>query len=158
MYTVNTGHAYEGEPCLTVAQLARAAGVSPHTVRYYERQGLLPPAQRDTMSGYRRYRPGEVERLRFIRTLKELGFPLREIREILRLASSPDSCSTVRRLAMRRLAEVRTRIAGLERCAAALEQVMERCARGRAGPCHLFAPEGETTGSAPASRSQTVGE
>jgi DNA-binding transcriptional MerR regulator len=57
---------------LTVSDLARQAGVSPHTVRYYDRVGLLPTPGRSA-SGYRLYSPHLVERLRFIRGAKHLG-------------------------------------------------------------------------------------
>ena len=63
MRTMNIGH------------LAELAGVNVDTVRYYERQGLLPPAAR-TGSGYRQYDEPDLERLRFIRRSKELGFTL----------------------------------------------------------------------------------
>jgi DNA-binding transcriptional MerR regulator len=67
---------------MNIGQLAREAGVPIDTVRYYERNGLLPePARR--ASGYRDYQPADVERLRFVRRAKALGFNLGEIRELL---------------------------------------------------------------------------
>ncbi|MBI4301103.1 MAG: MerR family transcriptional regulator [Chloroflexi bacterium] len=61
-------------------ELARKAGVSPRTVRYYEELGLLPPAYL-TNGGLRLYTPAEVTRLRFIRRLKRLGLSLEEIKD-----------------------------------------------------------------------------
>src|SRR6266536_2699671 len=67
---------------LTVTSIAHAAGVSPHTIRYYERLRLLPvPARSD--SGYRLYDPALVDRLRFIRGAKRVGLRLQEIGELL---------------------------------------------------------------------------
>src|SRR5579875_1864070 len=73
-------------PHLTIGAVARRAGVGIDTIRYYERQGLLPEPQRRA-SGYRDYRTDVVERLRFIRRAKDLGFTLEEIRELLALSS-----------------------------------------------------------------------
>lgn len=69
---------------MNIGQLARLAGVPIDTVRYYERNGLLPlPARR--ASGYRNYQASDVERLRFVRRAKVLGFNLTGIREMLQL-------------------------------------------------------------------------
>lgn len=65
-----------------VGELAAAAGVSARTVRFYEQVGLIRPKGR-TPSGYRVYLPEHVERLRFIRAARSLGFSLQEIGEIL---------------------------------------------------------------------------
>jgi len=72
---------------LTVRSIARAAGVSPHTIRYYERLGLLaPPARSD--SGYRLCDPGLVDRVRFIRGAKRVGLRLQDIGELLDIRSA----------------------------------------------------------------------
>ena len=65
-----------------VSEFAASAGVSPKTVRFYEERGLLRPDGR-TPSGYRVYSPQQVERLRFIRAARMLGFSLRDISEML---------------------------------------------------------------------------
>ena len=67
-----------------IGQLAVRAGVSVDTVRYYERSGLLSPQVR-LASGYRRYSELQVARLRFIRRAQELGFSLKDIRELERV-------------------------------------------------------------------------
>ena len=69
---------------MSIGQLAQQAGVAIDTVRYYERSALLSPAGR-LASGYRRYGPTELKRLRFIRRAKALGFSLEDIRELLAL-------------------------------------------------------------------------
>ena len=60
---------------MQIGQLAQHAGVAIDTVRYYERQGLLPQPQRRA-SGYRQYGQQDISRLRFIRRAKDLGFSL----------------------------------------------------------------------------------
>ena len=67
-----------------VSEFAASVGVSAKTVRFYEEVGLLRPDGR-TPSGYRIYSPQQVERLRFIRAARMLGFPLRDISEMLAL-------------------------------------------------------------------------
>src|SRR5690349_24171477 len=67
---------------LRVAELADAVGLSPDTIRYYERAGLLPPPAR-TRAGYRAYDASAVERLRFIQGAQRLGLKLGDIRDLL---------------------------------------------------------------------------
>ena len=65
----------------SIGQLGKAAGLKPHTIRYYERRGLLPKAPR-SQSGYRRYYDSDLRQLCMIIAAKELGFTLREIASI----------------------------------------------------------------------------
>lgn len=67
---------------MTVGQLAVRAAVRTDTIRYYEREGLLP-APRRTEGDHRRYGPADLDRLRFIRGAQRLGLRLAEIRELL---------------------------------------------------------------------------
>src|SRR5688500_11143952 len=69
---------------LTVAEAAREAGVSPHTLRYYERAGLLAPVERNG-SGHRRFTPDEVAWVVMITRLRATGMPIRRIREYAEL-------------------------------------------------------------------------
>ncbi|MBI5097012.1 MAG: MerR family transcriptional regulator, partial [Nitrospirae bacterium] len=79
----------------TIGKLARLAGVNIQTIRYYERAGLLHPISK-TGAGYRLYGEGELKRLRFVRHAKELGFTLKEIKELMDLrVESPSACAEV---------------------------------------------------------------
>src|ERR687894_2418051 len=69
---------------LTVAEAAREAGVSPHTLRYYERAGLLEPVERNG-AGHRRFTPDEVAWVVMITRLRATGMPIRRIREYAEL-------------------------------------------------------------------------
>lgn len=71
---------------MSIGELAEAAGVGIETIRYYERERLLPSPQR-TMSNYRLYDESAQGRLRFIRNAKDLGFTLDEIRRLLRMSA-----------------------------------------------------------------------
>lgn len=72
---------------MKIGELAKATEVSAHTLRYYEKQGLIDAPGRG-VSGYRDYRSSDVERIRFIRGAQSLGFSLAEIRKIIPRISS----------------------------------------------------------------------
>jgi MerR family copper efflux transcriptional regulator len=111
---------------LTIGRLARAAEVGIDTVRFYERAGLLPPAPR-TASGYRLYGPADVERLRFIRRAKELGFSLEEIAELLRLSEGKGSRAGVKALAEKRLHDLDRKIRELTVFRTTLARYAKEC-------------------------------
>ncbi|HSG88117.1 MAG TPA: MerR family DNA-binding protein [Pseudomonadales bacterium] len=109
---------------MKVAELARSAGVTPETVRHYVRVGLMEP-DRDPHNGYRVFHAHHVDRLRFIRRARALGFSVNDVVEILAHAEHGDSpCPVVRDLAQERLEEVRTRLAELDRQRRRLERVL----------------------------------
>src|SRR5947208_9758509 len=105
---------------LTIGQLAPQGGVGIETVRFYERQGLLEePARKE--SGYRQYPEGVVGRLRFIKRAKELGFSLREIKELMALRFDPaTTCADVKRRAEAKITDIEIKIRHLERMRKAL--------------------------------------
>ncbi|MGH7467267.1 MAG: MerR family DNA-binding protein [Longimicrobiales bacterium] len=114
---------------LTVGALARAAGVGVQTIRFYERQGLLEEAPRSS-SGYRWFGEDAVNRLRFVRRAQELGFTLREIRELIALQEDQlADCADVDRAAAGKLDDINRRIADLQRMKGALEDLMQSCTR-----------------------------
>lgn len=112
---------------LTIGTVARRAGVGIDTIRYYEREGLLPLPQRRA-SGYRDYDPGVIERLRFIRRAKDLGFTLEEIRELLVLSTDRErGVKSVKQRAEVRLSQVEQRIRELQRVKRGLQQLIDAC-------------------------------
>src|SRR6266436_8852977 len=91
---------------LKTAQLANEGGVNVETIRYYERHGLLTKVPR-TASGYRQFSEDHAIRLRFIRHAQELGFTLKEVKELLAIRVKPGSgCGDVRRKAEAKIADV----------------------------------------------------
>lgn len=99
---------------LRTAEVARQAGVNIETLRFYERKGIIhePPRR---PSGYREYPAETVTRVRFIKRAQELGFSLREIKELLDLTTVPRAKSGgVRRLAEKKVAEIDSKIQDLE--------------------------------------------
>jgi MerR family copper efflux transcriptional regulator len=127
-----------------IGALAKRAGVSIDTVRYYEKSGLLAPQAR-LPSGYRRYGDSQVARLRFIRRAQDLGFSLRDIRELLGVSRLRD-VARVKRSAESKLAEVDRRIAALQRVRHALADLIARCpGHGRADACPILQALGSET-------------
>lgn len=113
---------------LTIGQLAKRAGVGVETVRFYEREGLIAEPRRQASSRYRQYERGAVQRLLFIRQAKELGFSLREIRELLELRVDPSSsCDDVRERAVAKIATIEARIDRLQEMKRALERLSKGC-------------------------------
>ncbi|MBI2935387.1 MAG: heavy metal-responsive transcriptional regulator [Chloroflexi bacterium] len=91
---------------MKIGELARSTGFKDKTIRYYERQGLLPDPGR-TSSGYREYGPEDVDRLKFVKKAKRLGFSLRDIKSILQIHSRKEpTCTHVRTLLDEKLARV----------------------------------------------------
>lgn len=111
---------------LTIGRLARHAGVGIDTVRFYERARLLPKPGR-TASGYRTYGAADVERLRFIRRAKALGFTLEEIGELLALSAGKGGRAGVKALAERRLADLERKIRELTVMRDTLAHYAHRC-------------------------------
>jgi MerR family copper efflux transcriptional regulator len=110
---------------LTIGTVAKRAGVPIDTIRYYEREGLLPEPLRRA-SGYRSYNESAISRLRFIRRAKDLGFTLDEIRDLLALSADRHrGVKAVRQRAEQRLAGIDARIAELMRIRKGLEQLIE---------------------------------
>lgn len=124
---------------ITIGAVARQAGVGIDTIRYYEREGLLPQPPRRA-SGYRDYSRDSVERLRFIRRAKDLGFTLAEIRELLALSTDrARGVKSVKQRAESRLAEVEQRIRELRRVKRGLKVLIEACpGRGALEHCPIL--------------------
>jgi DNA-binding transcriptional MerR regulator len=123
---------------MTISQLADTTGVSKHTLRYYERMGLVPLVQRDPSSGHRRYSAGHAQWITFLRNLRGCGMPIREIRVYARLVAKGDSTWPARQamLAAHR-ARVMATITHLQKHRAALDQKL----RGGCAPAHLKPPQ-----------------
>lgn len=126
---------------LTIAELARSAGVGVETVRFYQRKGLLfdpKPATTAGSTGRRHYGEHETRRLRFIRSAQRAGFTLEEIGELLELDRSNDR-PRAREMARARIAALDERIAELQAARQSLEGLARQCAGSKAGPCPIIA-------------------
>jgi DNA-binding transcriptional MerR regulator len=108
---------------MTIGQVAKLAGVGVETIRFYEREGLLNKPKRK-QSGYRLFGPEVVNRIKFIKSVKELGFSLKEIRELLFLrADSRGTAAEVKKRIDLKIVQIDRRISDLKKVRAALAQV-----------------------------------
>jgi MerR family copper efflux transcriptional regulator len=117
------------EDRLRIGQVARAAGVNVQTLRYYERQGLLPSPRR-TFAGYRSYTAGTVDTVRAIKRAQALGFTLRDIRQLMAIRTRRRSANAVGDLVSGKIREIDEKIRDLRRMRRALRDVVERCQCG----------------------------
>ena len=124
---------------LTIGQVAREAGVGVETVRFYERQGLIEAPTRRA-SGYRQFDESVVDRLRFIREAKELGFTLGEVKELLSLKLDPSSsCAEVKGRAEAKIADIEEKTRTLQRMKRALAKLTKACSgNGPTSECPIL--------------------
>jgi len=112
---------------LTIGHLAKEAGVNLETVRYYERRGLLPKPPRSA-SGYRLFPTDAARRLKFIRRAQEIGFSLKEIRELLSLrVSRTTTSSDIRARAEAKIVDIDAKIRSLGSMKKALRKLTNVC-------------------------------
>ena len=124
---------------LTIGQLSRETGCKVPTVRYYEAEGLIAPLGR-TAGNQRRYGRAQVERLRFIRHARDLGFPLEAVRELLSFQDQPEQdCAEADRLARQHLRDVESRLERLCALKEELERIVSACEGGAIGDCRVMA-------------------
>jgi len=114
---------------LTIGALSEQTGVNVETIRYYEREGLLPSAPR-TAGGHRVFDHAHLRRLIFIRRSRELGFSGTEVRTLLGLVDGGYTCGEVRDLTLRHLVSVRAKIADLRHLEKTLTTISSKCEGG----------------------------
>lgn len=110
---------------LTIGAFAKAAGVNVETIRFYQSKGLLPTPDRP-YGGIRRYGEADVARVKFVKAAQRLGFSLDEVGQLLKLEDGTH-CSEAAELATLRLADVRAKLADLNRIEAALSTLVSEC-------------------------------
>ena len=124
---------------LKVGEVARRAAVNLQTIHFYEREGLLPRPPR-TASNYRMYSEVAVRHVRFIKRAQELGFALRDIKELLSLRATPGThCADVRQQAKAKLLDIDEKIGTLQRMRKALMKLIGECSgRGPISECPIL--------------------
>ena len=137
-----------------ISVLARQAGVTAKTLRYYERIGVIPAPPRSP-SGYRDYRPDVIDGLGFIRAGQAVGLSLGEIRQVVALRDRGETpCDHVYRLLQRRTAELDERIKELQTLRRDLQALTKRARRldpadcDPRGVCHLVQSSVDGSGRA----------
>ena len=126
---------------IPIGKLAEAGGVGVETVRYYQRQGLMPLPERPQgggiSGGIRHYGRVDVERLRFIRSAQAAGFTLKQIARLIELDAMTDR-TEARQMATNRLKALDAQIKELQRARASLKRLSEECAHEDGGPCPIL--------------------
>ena len=125
-------------PCLPIGVLSKRTGCNIETIRYYEKIGLLPAPARSE-GRHRVYSLADLQRLKFVRRARELGFTLDQVRALLRLVDEQKhQCAEARDLAATHLANVRAKIADLRAMERALKDMVAQCTDGTLLQCPLI--------------------
>jgi Hg(II)-responsive transcriptional regulator len=124
---------------LKVGEVAKRAEVNLQTIHFYERKGLLSKPLR-TASNYRMYSQDAVRRVRFVKRAQDLGFSLREIKELLSLrARLGTRCADVRQQAQAKLRDIDEKIGTLQRMRRALTKLVGECSgKGSVTECPIL--------------------
>lgn len=112
---------------LNIGEAALASGVSAKMIRHYEQSGVLPAPPR-TVAGYRLYRLADIHTLRFVNRARELGFPVKEIKELVGLwTNRRRSSADVQRVAKRHLTTLERKIDQMEAMRGTLRHLVHAC-------------------------------
>ena len=112
---------------MNISQAARQTGLSAKQIRDYEKQGLLPQADR-TAAGYRDYGDNDLQRLHFIRHARDVGFSLKQIATLLQLQEDPARhAGEVKRLTAQHIAALNAQTARLQKMVAELQRWHDAC-------------------------------
>ena len=119
--------------------VAKQASVNIETLRYYEKRGLMPRPAR-SLSNYRLYSEYTVKRIRFVKRAQDLGFSLKEIKELLSLRAAPRArCADVCGRSKEKIQEIDEKIRSLKAMRRALSKLVAECSRrGKASDCHIL--------------------
>lgn len=121
----------DSEMGMTIGQLAATGGVNVETIRYYQREKLLPTPRR-VHGAIRRYGGEDLKRLLFIKRAQVLGFSLAEITLLLKL-SEGEHCKETQALAEKKLTTVEQKLADLRAIESVLTKLISSCRRGKNG-------------------------
>jgi len=124
---------------LTAGQLAKATAINKETLRYYEKEGLIPDPPRSE-NGYRNYPIDSIKKISFIKQAQNLGFSLKEIKELMVLsAHKGERCLQVHQDASTKIEIIKTKIIELERMKSALEALSKLCSTDKSvEDCHFL--------------------
>ncbi|MEE8516346.1 MAG: helix-turn-helix domain-containing protein [Alphaproteobacteria bacterium] len=129
---------HSGPPNLTIGILAKRTGCKVETIRYYEKIGVLPAPGRSS-GGQRRYEPGHLKRLNFVRRARDLGFTLADVRSLLGFVDDQDRSRTeIQAIGARHLENVRARLSDLRAMERVLDDMVVRCQCGGVPDCPII--------------------
>ncbi|MEB0140275.1 MULTISPECIES: Cd(II)/Pb(II)-responsive transcriptional regulator [unclassified Undibacterium] len=112
---------------MRISELANATGVDLETIRYYEKQELLPAPERED-NGYRNYTAAHLERLSFIRHCRALDIPLADVRRLVGFMLRPaEDCGDINALVDQQIVRVKARLKSMRALEKQLSQLRARC-------------------------------
>ena len=122
---------------LEISEISEQAELSAHTLRYYEKHGLVNASNRSE-AGYRFYTDSDVRRVQFVKTARNTGFSLADIGQLLsiRVDKRSHSCQDVTDITRKKLVEVNTKLAELQSMQQTLELLLESCCGGSENATH----------------------
>jgi MerR family transcriptional regulator, mercuric resistance operon regulatory protein len=121
---------------IKISKFSEETEVPVETIRYYEKRGLLPYTSK-SQGGYRLYTEEDIERLRFIKRMQQLGFSLKDIKELLAFKKvGSDECGKIQRQIQLKVREIEEKLSELKQAKKTLAQMTEICkANTRKGEC-----------------------
>lgn len=123
---------------MTIGKLSAKTDVNIETIRYYEKEGILPPPPR-TQNGYRNYSEEYAKRLMFVRRSRELGFSLDEIRTLLAMVDGGSlTCAEVNDVTLTHLDGIRKKITDLQKLEKTLQKIALQCKGGKTPDCPII--------------------
>lgn len=133
---------------LKISELGSITGLSPHTIRFYEKHGLIAASERSE-AGYRYYSPADVRRAEFVKSARHVGFSLDDIAQLLsiRVDKTSHSCQEVTAITRHKLDEVNGRLAELQTMQNTLQRLLESCSGGPENATHCSILEALEGGS-----------
>ncbi|HWT64281.1 MAG TPA: Cu(I)-responsive transcriptional regulator [Ochrobactrum sp.] len=123
---------------MNIGQAAKASGISAKMIRHYETIGLIEAADR-TSSGYRVYTQNDVETLRFIRSSRDLGFQVEQIKELLALWRDRNRASAdVKKVALQHVEDLEAKMRQLQNMADTLRHLAHNCQGDNRPDCPII--------------------
>ncbi len=123
---------------ITIGKLSSQTGVNIETIRYYEKEGILPAPPR-TEGGHRLYTEEHLKRLMFVRRSRELGFSLDEIRTMLDMVDGGNlTCAEVKNITLKHLDDVRDKISDLQKLEKTLKAIASQCKGSKRRGCRIL--------------------
>ena len=125
------------EKILKISELSEQTGLSAHTLRYYEKHGLINASNRSE-AGYRFYNDSDLRRVQFVKTARNTGFSLADIGQLLsiRVDKRSHSCQDVTDITQKKLLEVSAKLTELQSMQQTLELMLESCCGGPENATH----------------------
>ncbi len=116
---------------MKIGELAKMSGLSAHTLRFYEKQGLIQATTRSE-SNYRIYNQQGLDTARFIKRSREMGFSLEEVEVFLSIRADKPAhvCAEAKGIAQQKITDVTQKIEELKQVLTALHKLSDACCGG----------------------------